>query len=139
MSGIRYGLQIYRDAQADVLAILRDDPRAGGQIVAFLEELGCDQALLDSLNIEGYEDDRITVKSLVRLQKQRWNAWRLTLRDLEPPESNLPYRILYAFDGRRSIYHILAVMHRDRDYDDNTIDRACAACEALGIDPLPRA
>lgn len=138
MSGIRCNLQIYKDAQRDVLEILRGDQHAGGQIAAFLQELRDDQDLLDSLNIEGYEDDRISVRMLVKLQRQRWNAWRLTLRDIYPPQAKLPYRILYAFDGRRRIYHILAVMHRDKDYDDDTLDRVCSACKSLGIDPLPR-
>ncbi len=71
MVGISYGLQIYEDAKADIRQLLKDDPKAAAQIVAFLEELAGDQTLLDSLNIEDYEYDRITVKSLVQLQQKR--------------------------------------------------------------------
>jgi hypothetical protein len=139
MNGIRYGLQIHKGANADIREILQRDGRVGGQIVAFLQELEVDQALLDSLNLDGYEDDRITVRMVVRLQHDRWNAWRLTLRDLEPPEGKLPYRILYAFDHVRLVYHVLAVAHRSTAYDDEILDRVCAACESLGIPRLPRA
>lgn len=141
MSGIRYRLQIHRDANNDIREILKCDRRVGGQIVAFLQELEGDQLLLDNLNIDDYEDDRITVRMLVQLQREpnRWNAWRFTLRDVEPPENKLPYRVLYAFDHTRLVYHILAVVHRSTAYDDKTLDRVCAACQSLGIARLPRA
>lgn len=135
--GYGYGLQIHRDAQADLRALLGSDESAAGQIVAFLEELRGDQTLLDSLSIRGYEDERITVKWVDKLQHKRWNVWRLTVCDLRPPEKKLPYRILYAFDGPSRVYHILAVKHRSFDYDDATLDRACAVCQDLGIAPLP--
>jgi hypothetical protein len=138
MTGIRYGLQVYKDAQADIKMLLESDPKSGGKIVTFLQELGGDQPLLDSLNIEDYEDDKITVRALARLQEQRWNGWRLTIRDINPPEDKLPYRILYTFDGKARVYHVLAVRHRSVVYDDATIDRACNACRSLGLDPLPR-
>ena len=137
MSGIKYGLQIHKDAQGHVAALFQTDPVAAGQIVAFLQELSGDQELLDSLNIEDYEDDKITVKMVVQLQQKRWNAWLLTLRDANPPEDKLPYRILYAFDGKTRVYHVLAVRPRKVAYNDDTLDRACAACRSLGIDPLP--
>jgi len=138
MAGIRYGLQIHKDADADIRALMGSDKRAALQIVAFLQELSGDQELLDALTIEGFEDERITIKMVVQLQSVLWNAYRLTVQDLEPPEDKLPYRILYAFDSRRRIYHVLAIRPRSIAYDDATLDRACAACGSLGIDPLPR-
>lgn len=141
MEGIRYGygLQIHRDAQADLRGLLGSDKAAAGQIIAFLEELRGDQTLLDSLSVPGYDDERISVQMVVKAQRKLWNVWRFTLRDLRPPEKNLPYRMLYAFDGPRRVYHVLAVKHRSFDYDDATINRACTVCQELGIDPLPRA
>ncbi len=136
MTGIGYGLQIHKDAKADIEALFKSAPKIAGQIVAFLEELGGDQELLNSLNIEDYEDERITVRMLAKLQQKRWNAWRLTLRNAEPPEDKLPYRILYAFDWKTHVYHILAVRPRSIAYDDDTLDRAAAACRSLGLTPL---
>ena len=138
MAGIRYGLQIHKDAKSDIDLLLESDPSAAAQIVAFLQELSGDNYLLDALTIQEYDDNRISVKKVEKLQRERWNVWRLTLCDLHPPEDRLPYRILYAFDGRARVYHVLAIRHRSIVYDDNTLDRACNACQRLGISPLPR-
>jgi|SRR5579862_2156872 len=137
MAGIRYGFEIHKDAEADIRELMASNKEAALQIVAVLEEIGGDQALLDALNIEGHEDERFGVKMVGELQRQRWNAYRLTIKDLEFG-SVLPFRVLYAFDGKRRIYYVLAVRPRGVVYNAATLSRACTACRSLRIEPLPR-
>ena len=137
MAGIRYGLEVYRDATADLASLMASDRKAALRIAVVLQEIGDDQNLLDLLNVEGHEDERFGVKAVVELQRSRWNAYRLTIKDLELG-TILPYRVLYAFDGKCRIYHVLAVKPRGIAYNAATIDRAIAACRSLGIEPLPR-
>jgi mRNA-degrading endonuclease RelE of RelBE toxin-antitoxin system len=138
MAGITYGIQLHLDARRDLADLFKSDPKAAGQILAFLEEVQGDEDLLEAFSDHEFEDDRITVKMVVQMQRERWNGWRVTLRDVEPPERILPYRILYAFDAKRRVYHVLGIKPRGIAYDDATLDRACEICKSLGIDPLPR-
>jgi hypothetical protein len=135
-----YALAIDKDAKADLAALLVRDRAAALEILAVLQEIEADQGILSSLSDDGYADGRIDVCMVRNLQRATWNIWRLKVFCIDPPPSTLPYRIIYAFDAPRGVYYVLAIMHRDQDYerDHQLIGRIQAAYERLGIYKLPR-
>ena len=118
------------------------DRRAAGIIAAYLGEIADDLYLLDSLSIHEFEegDGKFTVSQVFYLQDRGWNVWRLKLFALEPRHRVLEYRVLYAFDARKKVYHVLAIMHRDQDYenDPKLIARIKNDYDRLGIYHPPR-
>lgn len=58
--------------------------------------------------------------------------WRLKFWDVQ---GAVPYRILYAFHDAETRIYILAVMHRDQNYeeDHDLCERIIAAYHELGI------
>lgn len=138
MAGITYGLQLHRDAVADLEEVGKVDAGARSQIQVLLQEISGDEDLLDSLNIDGFDDGRFSVSPVWELQKSGVNGWQLKLQDLRFSDRVLPYRVLIAFDGPRRIYHVVAVHHRSTVYDEAIFERIARAYDGLGIARLPR-
>jgi plasmid stabilization system protein ParE len=134
--GIVYSVVIAVAAKEDLAAIAKDDPETEAEIVAVLHELRGNQQLLDALTIKDYgltRDAPFHVDSWSAQQRQGRNLWRLKIWDLE--DIKIRYRVVYALDPRISRYFILAVLHRDFDYDEKypRVQQLLAAYDRLGI------
>jgi len=134
--GIVYGVVIAVAAKEDLAVIAKDDPETEAEIVAVLHELKGNQQLLDALTVKDYgltRDAPFHVDSWRAQQRQGRNLWRLKIWDLE--DIGIRYRVVYALDPRISRYFILAVLHRDFDYDEKhpRVQQLLAAYDRLGI------
>ncbi len=96
---------------------MKKDPDAAGAILALLEQLKCDDDLIDRLtqtDYGKYRDQDFSVGPVWQEQKKGRNIWRLKIWDLE--DQGLKYRVIYGYTGRPKKYHVYAVVHRDFDY-----------------------
>lgn len=109
-----YELIVHDDAADDLVGILAQDPPAGAQLVALLEQLECDQDLLDRLTQHGFggrpaqpqpRTARFNVSKWVQAQIQDMNMWRLRGFDDECSS----YRCIYAFQPPIDRYVILGI------------------------------
>jgi hypothetical protein len=131
-----YSLVIHDDAELDLDALWEIDEQATADIEVLLEQVQCDQELLDSLTIRDFGSDRsehIHVDRWVAQQRKGRNLWRFKIWDLE--DRGLQYRIVYALDPRISRYHVLGIVNRDFDYDEKheLTKRILAAYDDLAI------
>ena len=96
-----------------------EEPDSEAEIIALLQELKGSQALLESLTVEDFglaRDASLNVDKWSQQQRKGRNLWRLKIWNLE--DLGTRYRVIYALDPRNSCYYILAVLHRDFDYDE---------------------
>lgn len=133
-----YGLEISKDAAGDLERLQREDEEAYYDVVAFLQEVQASQQMLDALTDDGYSDGAVSdVCPILRLQRQRLNFWRCKLYGLDPADSGIAYRIIYAFDRIKKIIVILAIAKRKEigNYDHNSpiIQRCIGTYRQLGI------
>jgi hypothetical protein len=134
--GIVYRLGIHQSAQADLAAIGREDPDTENDIYALLQEIKGSPRLLESLSIRDFgalRDERFSVDAWAAQQRDGRNLWRLKFWELEGLK--IRYRILYALDPRTSLYTVLAVLHRDFNYDSTQarVQQLLDDYDALGI------
>lgn len=118
--GIVYQVVIALAAKEDLAAIADDDPETEAEIAVLLQELKGNQQLLDALTIKDFGVTReasFHVDKWVEQQNKGRNLWRLKIWNLE--DIGIRYRVIYALDPRVSRYYILAILHRDFDYDEN--------------------
>lgn len=136
LHGIVYSIVIAVAAKEDLAAIAQDDPETEAEIVAVLQELKGNQALLDALTVKDFglaHDAPFHVDAWTAQQRQGRNLWRLKIWDLE--DIGIRYRVVYALDPQISRYYILAVLHRDFDYDEDhpRVKKLLATYDRLGI------
>lgn len=134
--GIVYSIVIAIAAQEDLAAIAMDDPETEAEIVAVLQELKGNQDLLDALTVKDFglaHDAPFHVDAWMAQQQKGRNLWRLKIWNLE--DFGIRYRVVYALDPRISRYYILAVLHRDFDYDEGhpRVKKLLATYDRLGI------
>lgn len=105
---------MHDDAADDVARILEQDPVAGVQLIALLEQLECDQDLLDRLTQNGFggrpaqpqpRTAKFNVRTWVQAQIHDMNMWRLRGFDDECSS----YRCIYAFQPLIDTYVILGI------------------------------
>jgi mRNA-degrading endonuclease RelE of RelBE toxin-antitoxin system len=123
-------------AKHDLAMIGENDPDTEAEILAILQEIKGNQQLLDALTIKDFgfaRDVSFHVDKWVSQHKQGRNLWRLKIWNLE--DLGIQYRIVYALDPRISRYYILAVLHRDFDYDEKhpRVQQLNATYDRLGI------
>ncbi|MBE9555016.1 MAG: type II toxin-antitoxin system RelE/ParE family toxin [Proteobacteria bacterium] len=129
-----YELSIYQDAEEDLERLLVSDESLALELIVYLEELRDDMEMLDAMRRNQRIEGRTHVSIL-----WRWpdpiNLWRLKLAEIRPRDGTFPYRIIYAPDPARNIFHVLAIMHRDQDYErDKALrQRLLNAYEDLGL------
>ena len=117
-----YSIEIHEDAWDD-LEELWEDPRteeAAAAIDVLLQEIECDQDLLDALTAHdygAYETKPIHVSKWVEYWRTGADIWRLKIWALE--KIRLQYRIVYAYEIKKQKYHVLAIVPRDFKYDTN--------------------
>ena len=113
-----FSLIVHTDAEQDLEGLWSSDAKAAATILAFLEELGGDQDLLDRLTQHDYghrKDAAIHVSKWFEFWNKGKDLWRLKIWSLE--REGRQYRVIYAYVPSRREYQILAIAPRDFDYD----------------------
>lgn len=129
-------LSIHPDAADDIRQLMATDRFAAGKVAALLQQAKADPAIIASLLDHGFGADH-TAAYHVSKWFEFWNAgynlWRLKI--WTEPKGSLRYRIVYAYEPQSLQYHVLAVVHRDFDYqtDHEITRRILKAYEALGL------
>ena len=133
-----FNLNILPDVKYDIFAIKVKSNVAATKLVAFFEQLNNNQEFLSHLLEHNYGEPDKNVFNVSKWQEywhQGYNLWRLKLFDLE--NVGLRYRVIYAYalEKRIPTFYILAVVHRDFDYDPTheTTKRLIQAYIKLGI------
>lgn len=132
-------LSIDAEAEADIEALWAKDPGAAARIVVVLEEIAGDLELLDCLTLDEYTDyDRFDVSIYVSMNRRRLNVKRLKIFELETGAA-VPYRVIYAVDGRARAIYVLQVQDRGANYSDDpkSVERIIRRYASLGIPHLP--
>lgn len=115
-----YKLNILPIVKEDIKIVGVSSKNAATKIVALLEQLNTNQELLGYLlehNCGEPEKDLFNVSKWQAYWQNGYDLWRLKLFNLE--NVGLRYRIIYAYALENSvqIFYILAIVHRDFDYD----------------------
>ncbi len=92
--------------------------------------------MIDRLTEHNFGDDhsgKFHVSKWIEQWKAGYNLWRLKI--WEEPTGSLKYRIVYAFDTTTRNYYILAVVHRNFNYENDhaTTQRVLDTYKSLGI------
>jgi hypothetical protein len=127
-------LLICRDAKADLAQLAQSEPRLAARLVVLLQEIQADRALLDMLTVHDLGAGGREAFHVSRWEEhwhQDKDIWRLKFWELE--HQGLPYRVIYALKRGTGDHHVLAVAHRDFDYEPNhpTTQRILRAYEEL--------
>jgi hypothetical protein len=132
-----YELRVHVDAELDLDELWECDPDGAADVEVVLEELAADQELLAAMHIHQRLEGRLHFSRLLRFHIWGRNLWRAKIWELEDEAAVLPYRLIYGCVGQ--ICYVLAVMHRDRGYDQDLqlVERVRKACRELGIPVVP--
>lgn len=116
--GILYKLAIHQSASDDLAGLAADvsTQQVAAKVFELFRELRANPSLLANLLDHGYCTSYIDISKFQQFWRQGQDLWRLKLWELE--DAGLPYRIIYAYDSQSYRFHILAVVHRNFNYDD---------------------
>lgn len=108
-------LFVHEDAESDLDDLYESAPKAAAKIDVFLDELSCDQDLLDRLTQQDFGLDRwgehpFHVCQIAAQTRLGRNFWRLKIWDLE--RLGQRYRLIYAFVPLKKHHHILGILPR---------------------------
>ena len=115
---------------------MASDRFAAGKVVALLQQAKHDPSIIASLLEHDFGIDH-TVAYHVSKWFEFWNAgynlWRLKI--WIEPKGSLRYRIVYAYEPKSLQYYVLAIVHRNFDYqrDHEITNRILKAYQDLGI------
>lgn len=126
----RFRLIIDQSAAADLIRVKKDDPWAHAKIFALLQEYDAGTFPPEELIDERFESEDIeNVEPFWHLQDDRLNVYRLKLVTVKA------WRILTAGDRASREVAVLAVMHRDQNYqaDRALVERIRASYANLGF------
>jgi mRNA-degrading endonuclease RelE of RelBE toxin-antitoxin system len=117
-----YSIVIHEDAEEDLDALWNDPAtrEAAARIDVLLEEVSADQDLLDALTIHDYgkyETAPMSVSKWQEYWRKGADIWRLKFWELT--NAGLHYRIVYAYEIPKQRYHVLAIVHRNFNYDES--------------------
>jgi hypothetical protein len=117
-----YKLNILPIVKEDIRAVSVVSRNAASGLIALLEQLRTDQDLLGYLLKHNHgepEKDLFNVSKWQEYWRNGYDLWRLKLFDLE--NVGLRYRVIYAYalENRIQTFYILAITHRDFNYDPN--------------------
>lgn len=112
------------------------DKFAAGKVLALLQQAKHDPKIFDSLLDHGFGDDHASsyhVSKWFAFWNAGYNIWRLKL--WMEPKGSLRYRIVYAYEPRTLQFHVLAIVHRDFNYetDHEITQRIRKAYNELGL------
>lgn len=127
-------LLIHSDAKTDLLQLAQSEPKLTARLIVLLQEVQSDKELLDMLTAHNFGADGRELFHASHWQ-QHWHQdkdiWRLKFWELD--RQGLPYRLIYALKRGTGNHYVLAVAHRDFNYDPNhpTTQRILRAYEEL--------
>ena len=125
-----FSLVIHKEAQQDLDQLWDTDEEVAADIAVFLEEAKANQDILDRLTCNKFvqiEEPKFSVEVWAGQQSRKRNLWRLKLFALNGKSHQ--QRIIYAFHPLELRYYILAVVHREFNYDnDHPITRRLIKC-----------
>ena len=129
-------LTIHPDAAHDIRQLMTSDRLAAGKVIALLQQAKADPKVIESLLDHDFGAGQTApyhVSKWFGFWNTGYNIWRLKI--WVAPKGSLRHRIVYAYEPRSLHYHILAVVHRDFDYqlDHDTTRRIIKAYRDLGI------
>ena len=112
------------------------DRFAAGKVLALLEQAKQDPKLIESLLEHDFGKDQTATYHVSKWQEfwnTGYNLWRLKI--WIEPRGSLRHRIVYAYQPSTLQYHVLAVVHRNFDYerDHEITKRIIKAYKELGI------
>lgn len=111
-------LLIHKDAEQDLDDLAGSQPKLAARIVALLAQVSADPWLLDMLTVHGFGSNQREAFDVSRWQAhwgQGMDLWRLKFWELE--HQGLPYRVIYALKRGTGDHFVLAIVHRDFNYD----------------------
>ncbi len=134
--GIVPSLSIHPDAANDLRQLIATDQFAAGKVAALLQQAKHDPEIIATLLDHDFGDDHSAayhVSKWLTFWNAGYNLWRLKI--WIEPSGSLRYRIVYAYEPRTLRYHVLAIVHRDFDYqhDHDITQRIIKAYRGLGI------
>lgn len=112
------------------------DRFAAGKVAALLQQVKHDPKIIDSLLDHDFGADYSATYHVSKWH-EFWNVgfniWRLKI--WIEPKGSLHYRIVYAYEPKSLQYYVLAVVHRNFDYQQNheITNRIVKAYRDLGI------
>lgn len=113
-SGNGYQFLITACARADLLACREDDPWAAARISVLLREVASHRVLAEWLVDPTYADDTVrNIGELVSFRAKKINAYRVKFVEIAH------WRLIVAADHPTKRIALMAVMHRDVNYDEN--------------------
>jgi hypothetical protein len=123
-----------RDAEADLNQLAQSEHQLAARLHVLLKEVQADRELLDMLTVHDFGADGRELFHVSRWQehwRQDKDIWRLKFWELE--HQGLPYRVIYALKRGTGDHYVLAVAHRDFNYEPNhpTTQRILRAYEEL--------
>lgn len=128
--------QIHSDAAEDLDQLWELDETVAADLTVLIEEISGSERLLAALRRHQARDGQVQVSRMLRFEVWGRSVWRLRVYELVDPQQLLPYRLIYAWHGE--VAYLLAVMHRNRNYEQDTglVERIRRACRGIGI-PAP--
>ena len=127
-------LLFHRDAEADLAQLAQSEPKLAARLYGLLKEVQADKVLLEMLTVHDFGAVGRDVFHVSRWQehwRQDKDIWRLKFWELD--RRGLLYRVIYALKRGTGDHYVLAVAHRDFNYDPNhpTTQRILRAYEEL--------
>ena len=134
--GIISPLSLHPDAADDLRGLMVIDQAQAGKIAAFLQQAKNDPKIIATLLDHDFGETRrepYHVSKWLEFWNTGFNLWRVKLWSF--PKGSLSYRIVYAYQPSAQHYHVLAIVHRDFDYqtDHAITQRILLAYRSLGI------
>ncbi|UYO95008.1 type II toxin-antitoxin system RelE/ParE family toxin [Pollutimonas sp. M17] len=129
-------LEFEKEAEDELDALYEADADSAALIDAVIEQLEDSPKLLESLCIEGSHLNRKPSFEVKRFQELWRNKYTIYFLKITPEDGPaIGYRVLYGHHPQKDIYHILAIMAREINYESDhpLIQRICNAYENLGI------
>lgn len=134
--GIVPSLTVHTDAADDLRQLMAQDRFAGGKVLALLQQAKCDPSIIDSLLDHDFGAEHTAPYHVSKWQefwRVGYDLWRLKI--WTEPKGSLRYRIVYAYEPRTLQYHVLAIVHRNFNYerDHEITQRILKAYKDLGL------
>ena len=115
-----YRFYVHDDARGDLDGLWETDPVAAARVAVVLEQLEHDESLRERLLEHRYGSNRTAdfeIQKWVSQWEKNRDLWRLKIWALE--DLDIRYRVIYAYSIPNRSFHVLAVAHRDFNYDES--------------------
>jgi hypothetical protein len=113
-------LLLHSDAETDLFQLAQSEPKLAARLIVLLQEVQSDGELLDMLTVHDFGADQRELFHVSRWEehwRQDKDIWRLKFWELD--HQGLPYRVIYALKRGTGEHYVLAVAHRDFNYEPN--------------------